>query len=378
MGVTVREKVKGSGIWWIFINHKGYRTSKFVGKDKRSALAVAETVNASLVLGDLGILKDNKPSVKTFREYADLWISITVPATCKPSTERDYQGLLKNHILPCFGKMPVDKITRLTVKNFLMKKVKGGFAQSTITHMKNAVSGVLSLALDDEIIPANPAYSVGKIFKKQDAGPKIDPYSIDELASLLKVIQTDFSDHYPFFRTLSGTGMRFGEGLGLQWNDIDFESRFIMIQRGVSKGYEDSPKNGMGRKIDMDKELAKILKGLKHQRKLQALKNGWKEVPEWIFVKDNGIPYHESYLRRLFYRAIKKGNLRPIHVHDLRHTYATLRIANGDNIADVSKQLGHHSIAFTTSFYYHWKPGCNKSEVDAFGSLVSKKIINQK
>ena len=53
-----------------------------------------------------------------------------------------------------------------------------------------------------------------------------------------------------------------------------------------------------------------------------------------------------------------------IRIHDLRHSYATLRISKGDNIADVSNQLGHHSVKFTWDVYYHWMPGKKKAEVD--------------
>jgi integrase len=72
--------------------------------------------------------------------------------------------------------------------------------------------------------------------------------------------------------------------------------------------------------------------------------------------------------RRVSYKALKKAGLRRIRVHDLRHSYATLRISKGDNIADVSKQLGHHSIKITVDTYYHWMPGASKSEVDQLDS----------
>ncbi len=102
---------------------------------------------------------------------------MTVPATCKPSTESDYKGILKNHVLPVFGKTPVNEINRLMVKNFLMKKITDGFASSTVTHMKNAISGVLNLALDDEVILSNPGHNIGKIFKKQQSKLTIGPYT---------------------------------------------------------------------------------------------------------------------------------------------------------------------------------------------------------
>ncbi len=66
----------------------------------------------------------------------------------------------------------------------------------------------------------------------------------------------------------------------------------------------------------------------------------------------------------MFYKCLEKAGLRRIRTHDLRHTYATLRIAKGDNIADVSKQLGHHSIKITVDLYYHHLPGGSKDEVD--------------
>ena len=129
-------------------------------------------------------------------------------------------------------------------------------------------------------------------------------------------------------------------------------------------GKIETPKSGQSRKVDMSLQLTDVLKQLLHQRKIDTLKNGWSRVPEWVFIKDNGNPYHESYSRRIFYHAIEKAGLRKIRIHDMRHTYATLRITKGDNVADVSKQLGHHSVKFTMDIYYHWIPGGNKNEVD--------------
>ena len=71
----------------------------------------------------------------------------------------------------------------------------------------------------------------------------------------------------------------------------------------------------------------------------------------------------------MFNKALKKAEIRKIRIHDLRHTYATLRISKGDNIADVSKQLGHHSVKLTLDTYYHWIPGKKKSEVDGLDDI---------
>ena len=78
------------------------------------------------------------------------------------------KGILKNHVLPVFGKTTVDEINRYKVKRFLLKKIANGYATSTVIHMKNAISGVLNLAIDDEVLSVNPAHNVGKIFKSQN------------------------------------------------------------------------------------------------------------------------------------------------------------------------------------------------------------------
>ena len=67
----------------------------------------------------------------------------------------------------------------------------------------------------------------------------------------------------------------------------------------------------------------------------------------------------------MFNKALEKAELRKIRIHDLRHTYSTLRISKGDNIQDVSNQLGHHSVKLTLDVYSHWIPGKKKAEVDA-------------
>jgi integrase len=376
MGVKVREKSKKSGIWWIFINHKGKRGSKKVGRDKKIALAMAKKIEARLILGEISLDKDKKEeNYPLFEEYAGTWIQVIIPATCKPSTLSDYQGILKNHVLPKFGKTQVNEITRLMVKSFLMKKFNDGFASSTVTHIKNTISSVLSLALDDEVILSNPGHNIGKIFKKQQSKLTIEPYTQEELKKVLDTAKINFTKHYPMFLTLARTGIRLGECTGLQWKDIDFENRFINIERGFSKGKIETPKSGQSRKVDMSLQLTDVLKKVLRQRKIDTLKNGWGDVPEWVFVTDAGKPCYESYPRRVFYRVIEKAGLRKIRLHDLRHTYATLRITKGDNVADVSKQLGHHSVKFTMDIYYHWIPGGNKNEIDGLDDVDTSATI---
>jgi len=101
---------------------------------------------------------------------------------------------------------------------------------------------------------------------------------------------------------------------------------------------------------------------------------GLGDLPEFVFLNEIGNLIDAAKLRtRVFNKALGKAELREIRIHDLRHTYATLRIQAGHNIADVSKQLGHHSVKFTMDVYYHWIPGAKKSEVDELDNLGDEK-----
>jgi integrase len=99
--------------------------------------------------------------------------------------------------------------------------------------------------------------------------------------------------------------------------------------------------------------------------KKKGMKLGLGSCPEYVFTNSKGNPIVlNNWRKRVFWKALEKANIRRIRIHDLRHTYATLRISKGDNITDVSGQLGHHSTKFTLDFYNHWMPGKKKSEVD--------------
>ncbi|MBF0227424.1 MAG: tyrosine-type recombinase/integrase family protein [Desulfobacterales bacterium] len=132
MGVKVREKVKDSNEWWIFIDHQGKRRAKKIG-DKRLALEVSKKIEAKLILGDFDIDNDKEEKkIPSFNEYAQMWLTVTVSATCKPSTIDDYNIIMNKHILPVFGKKDLKEISRGMIKNFLMEKIKGGSAASMI------------------------------------------------------------------------------------------------------------------------------------------------------------------------------------------------------------------------------------------------------
>lgn len=363
MGVKIREKPKGSGVFWIFVNHNGKRTSKKIGTDEDAANEVARKIEAKLVLGEFNFEKE-KP-VQTFKEYAKGFISGFSKINHKPSTHESYKSALDIHIYPVLGSKRLDEIRKKDIKAFLTDKQKEKLSPATVRNLKAYISCILNQAVDDEIIASNPASRTGKLIKKTDATKNIYPLNWKEKELFEKTLSKHYERHYPLFLTALRTGMRIGELIALKPDDIDFNGNFIEVRRSCVRGEVSTTKSGKVRRVDMSNGLRKVLKPYLTKRKQEALKKGWGQPPEWLFYNNNGNLIDINHLRRrVFHKALEKAELRQIRIHDLRHTYATLRIQSGHNIADVSKQLGHHSIKITVDTYYHWIPGTSKSEVD--------------
>jgi integrase len=113
------------------------------------------------------------------------------------------------------------------------------------------------------------------------------------------------------------------------------------------------------------------------ERKAETLRRGWGQVPDWVFCNETGSPLYEDNLRhRVFYRLLEKAELRRIRFHDLRHTYASMLIQNGESLAYVRDQLGHASIQLTVDTYGHLVPGANRQAVDRLDDVPEATIRN--
>ena len=364
MGVVVRQKVKGKRKhWWVFVSHNGKRTSRMIG-DKAAAEAVASKIRAKLQLGEFGF-DEKKRSIPLFKHFAEGFMDTYSAMNHKASTHDSYRGALDKHLIPYFGDMSLDKITRKDVKDFIGQKLGEGLSSASVRNLKAYLSAILSEAVDDEIIPANPALRTGKLIKGKDQKEDIGPLTWEEKGTLESVLEKHYPRYFPLFMTALRTGMRLGELIALKPGDLDFNGAFIEVRRNYSRRQVTTPKSGKIRRVDMSKGLAEVLKSYLTERKKESLKKGWGESPEWLFYNEDGRVIDINNLRkRVFYKALEKAKLRRIRIHDLRHTYATLRISKGDNILDVSKQLGHHSVKITLDTYAHWMPGGKKAEVD--------------
>lgn len=355
MGVRVRQKVKGKGKpWWVFVTYNGKRTSRKVG-DKKAAEKVASTIRAKLKLGEFGFA--DKKTITTFGEYSKKWLQGYVKLNLRESTMDEYEGILKNHVLPVFKAQKLDAISRGEVRDFLLSKYND-LSVKRVMLIKHVLSGVFNYALDEELIDINPTSGITKRLIPKNGGKKRtigkeEVFTKEELDLFLDTCETHFAKYYAFFLMAARTGMRLGELLALKWDDIDFNSSYIWVKRSYRRGRYTRPKNGKTRKSDMSNQLAETLQAYLTRQKREALKHGSGEVPELVFNR-LGEAIEQNYIRRVYKRILKKAKLRYIKFHGFRHTFCTHLLSEGVSPYYVSQQVGHSSINITCDIYGSW------------------------
>lgn len=370
MGVKIRE---WKGAWWVFINHRGARKAKRIGvgeTGKKAAKQVAQQIQARLALGQTALEKTG--AGVTLDQYAKTFLQ-RIEQTRKHTTLADYWKILDRDILPVLKGLDLQAITREKVKALATACLTKGQSPKTVQNIIRCLSSLLSHAVEDELLTANPALKPGKFLPKIQKRHKITPLTREEVAHLLKTAKVKLHRYYPLFLCAVRTGLRMGELLALQWPDIDWQGRFIEVRRNYTHWRVTTPKSGESRRVDMSRELTQTLKDLHTERQIEAAARGWKEVPPWVFCSEVGGLLHPHNLRdRVFYGLLTKAGIRKVRFHDLRHTFASLLLQNGESPVYVKEQLGHASIQITVDVYGHLIPGGNKQAVDRLDLPVEK------
>lgn len=162
---------------------------------------------------------------------------------------------------------------------------------------------------------------------------------------------------WALYWTMAGTGMRFGEALGLRDADVDLEQSVVSVRQTLKQsGGFGTPKTERSRRtITLPVEVVDALRQLRHWKREQKLRLGPKFKDfGLVFCLPNGKPLHQGNVRRRdFYPRFVRLGLPKIRLHDLRHTHGTQLIAAGVDPRTVSDRLGHSSPAFTMSVYVH-------------------------
>jgi len=250
--------------------------------------------------------------------------------------------------------------------------LKKGQAPKTVQNLIRCLSSMLGHAVEDELISVNVALKPGKFLPRISKRSNVNPLTREEVALFLAKVHERAPLYFPLFLCALRTGLRQGELIALQWGDIDFHGRFIEVQRNYTRGRFATPKGGESRRVDMSLELTQVLRDLLTDRQLEASAKGQPDIQPWVFISSTGGLVNHNYLRSgIFHGLLRAAELRRIRFHDLRHTFASLLLQQGESLIYVKEQMGHSSIQLTVDLYGHLIPGGNKQAVDRLDQPVN-------
>lgn len=376
MAVTLRKDVR-NGNYIVDVKRRPQRMARSF-KTKEEAAAYIRRAKKELAGGDFVFEKREPDEGHSVESYFNEFSRGYLVSGVRESTRISYKTSFNKHILPELGSIPLAGLDRKRVKSFVFHLVEKGLKRASIRIILSELCAMLNYALEDELIVKNPCSRLARLYKEvkpaqedeeesENGVEEIQVLSQDEVPVFLQAVLDNSPDCYPIFLAAIHTGMRSGELAGLKWPDIDWNRRLTTVRRIITNRGKVAPtKTNRIRTVDVSSTLYDELKTLR----LRQIQKWGERAPEWVFANSEGNHLDMHNLKhRHFYKALQKAGIRRIRFHDLRHTFASLLIGNGESLAYVRDQLGHSSIALTVNTYTHLIPGSNRGAVDKLPGL---------
>lgn len=316
----------------------------------------------------------------TLKEYVEEWMeSYCVRKGLRDSTIADYRSQLTSRITPQLGKLRLRDIKPTDLNRFLIGLQKEGLSGTTQRRYYNLLHLILGTAMREQRIAVNPADNIEPPKKDTQERPH---YNEDQASLLVEALNTNASTKWRTYVLLAlASAMRKGEIVGLNWSDVDWEQRAVTVRRSAAyakgKGqYLSEPKTkSSNRTIRLDSATMEALKAWKREQNERRLKLGsmWESEADGrdaVFTQDMGGRMSVHTPTKWFFAFLKKHNLPAMNLHGLRHTAASLLLANGCPMLDVSKRLGHSRASTTMDIYGHAYAEADTGLADKMGAMM--------
>lgn len=332
----------------------------------------------------------------SLNSWYDIWLNEYKSMTVKKGTVESYECMYKYYVGPVLGKKLLKDIRGEHIQKLYNDLSRNGYSKSTISLIHVLLGAMFKQALKNELIKKNPVTltTLPRGEKKKERRV----LSINEQELLLQEIKGHELE--PLIRLSLATGLRVGEVTGLEWSDIDFEKKEIMVRgtlKCTRKGmeyYKDTPKTDKSsRSIPLLFNIEIMLKRYRIIQKEYKLSVGsnWKPMnglENLVFLRDDGKPFSGQHIRQQLVHIVDRINEKYFSntnldhsndmndkfeyftPHTLRHTFATRALENGIPPKVVQEILGHSSITMTLDLYTHVLPQTKAQEMKKIEALM--------
>jgi integrase len=275
----------------------------------------------------------------------------------KKATIQVYDSMTRIHLVPYFGDRTLDQIGRREIQSFVSHMLRKGSSPKTTRHALSVLHSIFEFARREEWVVANPCPLVDKP-RIDDGDPDIHFLEPEEIEALLRGVPDDDLGRVErrMYLAAAMTGMRQGELLALRWRDIDWPAQRVRIRRNFVRGEFGTPKSKRSsRSVPLADRLAGELDRL-HQE------TPYRHDDDLVFAHPHtSKPIDRSRLLKRFKAALKRGEVRPIRFHDLRHTFGTRMAAHGVPMRALQEMMGHRDFK-TTLIYADYAPSAREAE----------------
>ncbi|MEQ2605195.1 site-specific integrase [Dorea longicatena] len=333
------EKDKKTGKWLI-----QYRYTDWQGKRRKSTKrGFATKREAEEWLRNFLITQKADFDMK----FEDFWkmYCADMETRLREHTMRTKKYIVELKILPYFGNKRVNDITAADIRQWQNELIKMGYSPTYLKTINNQLSAIFNYAVRYYDLKSNPCAKAGSMGKSK--AEEMDFWTGEEFRKFIDSVMNKRLS-YMAFMTLYWTGMRLGELLALNPNDVDLEKRTISITKSYQRlGKKDvitPPKTPKSKRvITIPEFLAADIKD--YMDSLYDLQED-----------DRLFPITKYYLEHEMQRGIKESGVKRIRVHDLRHSHASMLIERGFSPLEIANRLGHEKVETTLNTYAHLYP----------------------
>lgn len=318
--------------------------------------------------------------------YLTEWIQGLRTGSIRPGTWASYELHVRIYLIPQIGHIRLTELQPTDVRRLLDHLLT---VRSTKTNRQLSPRSVqmahatLRRALGDAVENGYIARNVAKLARGVNVERhEVQPLTVEQAAALLQAIQTDRLGG--LYRLILSLGLRRGEGLGLRWEDVDWQGKTLRIQQAVRRSPKQlrqagdpsrvlaPPKTERSRRtLSLPDSLVAMLDYQHKQQAAERLKAGtaWVER-DLIFPNAIGEPHDPDYISRHFVALVERAGLPRKRLHDLRHSLASFLKRSGADMRTIMEIMGHTQMSTTSDLYTHVMPEVSAEELAKVQELI--------
>lgn len=347
--------------------HEGRRRRKYVTRHSQSE--VVRDLRKLASAAEAGRLPLDRAT--TLSQWMQRYLDEVAATSVRPSTLRQYRLECRLHIEPALGRVRLDKLTATQVAAFYQDRLRV-LSPGSVRRLHALLPRALTVAVRWQVIPWNP---VSAVDPPSLATPEVRPFSVSETKAFLRAVADDRFEAR--WMLAVSVGMRQGEVLGLSWRDVDLDQRVVHVRQALQFAPGEGlclvpPKTARSRRvIPISGVIVDALKRRHAQQDADRLAAGefWEE---WglVFTTRFGTPVSPRNDYRDFRLIVERAGVRRVRLHDLRHTSASLMLAQGVNPRVVMEILGHSQISVNPNTYSHVTTTVSRDAVESMTRLL--------